>query len=254
MLATLKGLIVVVLVGVLVGVLFGACKRIGQQRLHVVYIVDMTASTIEDARAKAFDGIQQPFDNGFVRRGDSITIIPITGDALTESQGSILRFEISPKRSAYDDDLRALSEEVTDKLQKLRDSAAAKPYLYSDIIGAARIAGEEFSTDGPDVQRLLVVLSDFVEDETQLNFKTSSMVVNEKSAKEAAKKIVSGEQSFRAAKVYLGWLQSTDLKRMPTQRRDAVRTFWTEYFKQEGAKSIHVCSDGPGQLPKFIAE
>jgi hypothetical protein len=154
----------------------------------------------------------------------------------------------------YDDDLRTLSGEVIEKLQKLQAGAAAKPYLYSDIIGAVKIAGEEFSTDKPDTQRLLVVLSDFVEDEKQLNFKISSTVASEKSAKEAAKKIASGEQSFKAAKVYLGWLQSTDLKRMPTQRREAIKTFWTEYFKQEGARSIHVCSDGPGQLPKFIAE
>jgi hypothetical protein len=214
----------------------------------------MTASTIEEARAKAFDGIQQPFDKGFVKRGDSITIIPITGDALTESQGSILRFEIPANRVAYDDDLQALRSDVIDKLQKLQADAAAKPYLYSDIIGAVKIAGEEFSTDKVDVEKLLVVLSDFVEDEQQVSFKTSSMVANEKSAKEAAKKTAGGDQLFKAAKVYLGWLQSTDLKRMPTQRREAVKTFWTEYFKDEGAKSVHVCSDGPGQLPKFIAE
>ena len=249
MLAALKSLVVVVLVGVLVG----ACKRTGPQ-LHVVYIVDLTASTIEEARAKAIDGIQQAFDKRIVKRGDSIAIIPITSDALTESQGSILRFEISATREAYDDDLARLSAEVTDKLQNLQASAAANPYLYSDIIGAVKIAGEEFSTDGPGVQRLLVVLSDFVEDETQLNFKTSSMVASEKSARQAAKTIAGSERSFQDAKVYLGWLQSTDLKRMPTQRRDAVRTFWTEYFKQEGATSVHSCSDGPGQLSKFIIE
>ena len=248
--ATLKSMVVVVLVGLLIG----ACKRTGPQRLHVVYIVDMTASTIEEARAKAIDGIQQAFDKRLVRRGDSIAIIPITSDALTESQGSILRFEISATREAYDDDLARLSTEVTDKLQNLQASVAARPYLYSDIIGTVKIAGEEFSSDGRDVQKLLVVLSDFVEDETQVNFKTSSMVASEKSAKEAAKKVAGSEQFFKETKVYLGLLQSTDLKRMPTQRREAVRTFWTEFFKQEGATSVHICSDGLGQLLKFIAE
>lgn len=237
---------------ILVAALLAGCKRTGSAPLHVIYVIDLTASTIEEARAKAFAGVKEPFDKGLVKRGDAITVIPITGDALAESQGAILRFEIPKDREVYDEDLRTLSDEVVEKLTKMQDAATAKPYLYSDILGAIRIADEEFASDKPDVRKLLVVLSDFVEDEKQLSFKTSPMLASEKAASEAARKMAASTQSLKGAQVYLGWLQSTDLKRMPPQRRDAERTFWTEYFKGAGAKSVHVCSDGPGQLSKFI--
>lgn len=238
---------------VLLASVFAGCKRTGSAPLHVIYVIDLTASTIEEARAKAFEGVKAPFDKGLVKRGDSISVIPITGDALIESQGAILRFEIPKDREVYDQDLRTLSEEVADKLQKMQEKAAANPYVSSDILGAIKIADEEFASDKPEVRKILVILSDFVEDEKQLSFRTSPILANEKTATEAAKKMAAVDQSLEGAQVYLGWLQSTDLKKMPPQRRDAVRTFWTEYFKQAGAKSIHICSDGPGQLAKYIA-
>jgi hypothetical protein len=243
-----KGLIALVLIVAL----FASCKRTGAARLHVVYVVDLTASTIAEAREKAFVGIKEPFDKGFVKRGDSITVVPITGDALIESQGSILRFEVPTNREVYDEDLRTLSDNIVGQLQTMQENAAATPYLYSDIIGAVRIADEEFANDAPGVRKVLVVLSDFVEDEKQLNFKTSPMVSNDTSATEAGKKLAASHQALKGAQVYLGWLQSNDLRKMPIPRRDAVKTFWTEYFKQAGAKSVQVCSDGPGQLTKFI--
>jgi hypothetical protein len=237
---------------VLMAAVFAACKRTGPAALHVIYVIDLTASTIDDARAKAFDGVKEPFDKGLVKRGDSITVIPITGDALIESQGAILRFEIPATREAYDEDLRRLSDEVVDKLQKMQEKAAANPYLSSDILGAVKIANEEFAADKPEVRKVLVILSDFVEDEKQLSFRTSPIVASEKAATEAARKMAGSNHSLKGAQVYLGWLQSSDLKKMPLPRRDAARTFWTEYFKQAGAKSVHLSSDGPGQLSKFI--
>jgi hypothetical protein len=239
---------------IMIAALLVGCRRTGPAPLHVIYIVDLTASTIEDAREKAFEGVTKLFDKGLLKRGDSITVIPITGDALTESQGAILRFEIPLEREIYDDDLRTLSKEVVDELRKMQEAAALRPYPYSDIIGAVRIANEEFAADKPDVRKVLIVLSDFVEDEKQLSFKNSPLVANEKTATEAAKKMSASDHAFKGARVYLGWLRSSDMKTIVPQRRDAIRTFWTEYFKQAGAKSIHVSSDGPGQLTKFIAE
>lgn len=239
---------------VLVAALLGGCKRTGAGPLHIVYVIDLTASTIEEARGKAFEGVKELFDKRIVKRGDSVTVIPITGDALVESQGAILRFDVPVNREVYDEDLRVLSEEVLDKLQKMQEEAAAKPYAYSDVLGAIRIANEEFATDKPDVRKVLVVLSDFVEDERQLSFKTSSIVADEKSAAEGARRLAASSQALKGAKVYMGWLQSTDLRKMSPQRREGLKTFWAEYFNQAGAKSIHICSDGSGQLTKFIAE
>ncbi len=245
----------VVLITVLSVALLVSCKRTGPTRLHAIYIVDLTASTLEEARAKAFAGIKEPFDKGLLKRGDSVAVIPITSDALIESQGAILRFDLPTDREVYDQDLQNLSDRVIEELGKMQKNAEANPYPYSDIIGAVRIAGEEFSTDKPDVRRLLVILSDCVQDVKQMSFKSASIVANKGNASKAAKEMASTDgKLFNATDVYIGLLRSTDLKSMSPQRREAVETFWTEYFKQAGAKSVHLSSDGPGQLAKFIEE
>jgi hypothetical protein len=230
-----------------------SCKRAEPARLHAIFIVDLTASTLDEARAKAFAGIKEPFDKGLLKRGDSVAVIPITSDALVESQGSILRFDLPTDREVYDQDLQELSDRVIEELGKMQKKAQENPYPYSDIIGAVRIAGEEFSTDKPGVRRLLVILSDCVQDLKQMSFKSASIVANKNNATKAAKEMASIDgKLFNAADVYVGLLRSTDLKSMSPQRREAVEAFWTEYFRQAGAKSVHVSSDGPGQLAKFI--
>lgn len=241
------------LVILLTPVLFLGCKK-RTEKLHAIYIVDLTASTLEEARAKAFAGIKEPFDKGLLHRGDSVEVIPITGDALVESQGSVLRFDLPSDRAVYDEDLNRLSEQVIEELEKMQKKAQEKPYSYSDILGAVRIAGEEFSTDKSGVRKVLVVLSDCVNDVRQLSFKTSPIVANKNAAKDAGKKMAAEDgEAFKDVRVYLGLLRSTDLKNMPPQRREGVEAFWLEYFKQAGAKTVFLSSDGPGQLAKFIS-
>src|SRR5260370_11365347 len=108
----------VVLITVLSVALLVSCKRTGPTRLHAIYIVDLTASTLEEARAKAFAGIKEPFDKGLLKRGDSVAVIPITSDALIESQGAILRFDLPTDREVYDQDLQNLSDRVIEELGK----------------------------------------------------------------------------------------------------------------------------------------
>lgn len=237
----------------LITILFASCKQ-QAGRLHAIYIVDLTASTLEEARARAFAGIKEPFDKGLLHRSDSVTVIPITGDALVESQGAILRFDLPSDREVYDEDLNRLSGQVIEELEKMQKRAEEKPYSYSDILGAVRIAGEEFSTDNSGVRKVLVVLSDFVNDVKLINFKTAPIVASKNAAKEAGKKMaVDDGRAFTEVRVYLGVLRSSDLKSMSPQRREGVETFWSEYFKQAGAKTVSLSSDGPGQLAKFIA-
>jgi hypothetical protein len=244
-----------VLITLLAVASLASCKRTGPARLHAIYIVDLTASTLEEARAKAFAGIKEPFNKGLLKRGDSVSVIPVTSDALIESQGSILRFDLPTDREVYDQDLQDLSDRVIEELGKMQKKAEANPYPYSDIIGAVKIAGEEFSTDKLEVRKLLVILSDCVQDVKQISFKTASIVANKNNASKAAKEMASTDAKlFNSADIYIGLLRSTDLKNMSPQRREAVETFWTEYFKQTGAKSVHLSTDGPGQLAKFIGE
>ena len=59
-------------------------------------------------------------------------------------------------------------------------------------------------------------------------------------------------ESFKNSEIYLGFLESSDLRKMPVERREAVREFWREYFNRCDAKRIQIATDGTGQLEKFL--
>lgn len=52
--------------------------------------------------------------------------------------------------------------------------------------------------------------------------------------------------------VFLGGIQSNDLKKLGTERRQAIRAFWIEYFRAGGAVDVIFATDGPGQIAEFM--
>lgn len=233
--------------------IFGACHRSGRQPLSLVMIIDVTASTDADGRARAFQAVQKWFEQKRLRRGDKITVIPLTGDALTESQGRILRFALSEQREAYDGDLRRLGEEMQKSVEQMEGDAAERPYQSSDVLGAVKLGVEELQREGDERRKVLVVLSDFIQDDVHANFKTIPPLANRKSAEDYARKLAADEpQNFRGSLVYLGLLRSTELKGMAPARRDSLQAFWAEYFRRNGAQEVITVIDGPGQVDRII--
>lgn len=234
---------------ILISLLAVSCGRSQHQRLAIAYVIDMTASVDNEAIMQAFAGIEPLLNSKTLKRGDSITIIPITGDALTESQGKILRIHLNEDREVYDSDLANLAKEVEEKLKQMRSEAAANPYQHSDILGAADLAAEELAAEKGNVRKVIVILSDFIQDDSKFNFNSSPEMANDRVAVELAKKMsTSHAGKFAGATLYLGMLRSKDLKRMPNARRDAVHAFWQEYFKIGGAGMISLAIDGPGKV------
>jgi hypothetical protein len=242
---------------ILIALLAIGCGRHERQRLAIAYVIDMTGSVESDAIQQAFDSLQPLLNNKTLKRGDSITIIPITGDTLTESQGKILRIHLPENREVYDSDLMNLAREVEQKLKVMQSEAAAKPYQHSDILGAADLASEELSNEKGNVRKVILILSDFIQDDSRFNFNTSPDLANDRAALALARKLSTGESTNSTAKfngtaMYLGMLRSKDLKRMPNPRREAVQTFWREYFKNGGAGTVSLKIDGPSQLAKSL--
>jgi len=58
---------------------------------------------------------------------------------------------------------------------------------------------------------------------------------------------------FAGVNIYLGQLQSTDLRRLPASRQVAVRTFWTTFLTTQGASVIWK-TDGLGHVEEFMAQ
>ena len=240
-------------VALVCALLMAGCRRAKDKPLSLVFVIDMTASTDPEGRAVAFRAVQLWFEQKRLRRGDRVTVIPVTGDAWAESQGRILRFALGEKREAYDADLKRLGGEVIKSLKQMEADAVESPYKFSDILGAVQLGAEELQREGDDSRRVLIVLSDLVQDDAQAKFRTASFMANKDAAQDYAKKLAGARpQNFRGTTVYLGLLRSTELKAMPPARREALQVFWAEYFRVGEASAVISVTDGPGQLDRLM--
>jgi hypothetical protein len=233
-------------------VILPGCGKTAKNQFFVV-VLDLTASTDPEGRAVAFEAMQAWFSQKRVHRGDMMVIIPITNDALTQTQGNVLRFQVSERREAYDEDMRILASQVKDSLNRMEEKAAQNPYLYSDVLGALRLASEELTRQRCTCHKTLIVLSDFIQDDKQANFKITPELNNNRTAELYARQLAAAHPFHLDAQVvYLGWLRSKDLTNMASSRRDALEAFWDEYFRGQGVPELVKATDGPGGLERVM--
>lgn len=220
-------------------------------RLRLVCVIDLTSSIEAEAQQEALASLQSALAR--LRRGDSVTVIPITGDAMNEAQGRALRFRLSERREAYDADLRRTVKEITARLRQMRDEVADKPFSRSDLLGAVALAAEEISGADRRDRIAVIVLSDLLQDDSQYDFKRDARMASGQAATRFAELLASQRaKAFEGADVYIGLLRSLDLKGLPQPRRDAVRAFWEGYFRAQGAGNVRFATDGSGRLAEFI--
>jgi hypothetical protein len=139
-------------------------------RTLLIFVVDLTGSIKEDAQTEALTAIQSVFAQNLLQRGDTLVVIPITDDSLTEAQGHIMRFRLSDQREAYDQDIRRLAQDVERQLREMQAAAMTRPYKRSDILGAAELVAEELDAAKSVAVRKVVFFSDFVQDDVQYDF------------------------------------------------------------------------------------
>jgi Arc/MetJ family transcription regulator len=220
----------VALVTTLAIVLVQACSH--SAPLYLICLLDMSASVETGAQANQFEALEPIFKQ--LKRGDTIIIIPITGDALIEAQGNILRFRLSTKRSTYDSDLRRLRREAQERLRSLKEAAEVKPFTRTDLLGAVEVCAEEIQAAPAGARKAVVILSDFLQDDRQFNFTREPRVATTARSAEFAKELARSRAAlFNGASVYLGFLRSEDLKRLPEARRAAVRLFGLNTCERE---------------------
>lgn len=224
-------------------VLLTACG--GQKSL--VFVVDFSESVSAEARAKSFEAIQMQAKT--LGRGDSITVIPVTDDALVETSGKVLRLEAGEIRKLRDKDLKEFQAEIEKRLAAMSSNAT---YKQTDLFGALRVAQEETANlRARKRQVVVIILSDLVHSTAQIRFETDAAFANPQTSHRHAEKLgKTGE--WKDAEIYLGSLESSDLRKMPQMRREAVREFWQKYFKIGGAKRCQFATDGAGQLANFL--
>ena len=220
----------------------------GGRKTDYIFILDLTESVPAEARERSFEAVKTRARS--LKRGDSLTIIPITADAQIDTSGKVLHLEVGEKRKLADADLDeflAHAETELDRMQK-----EGKTYGQSDVLGALRVALEETAlTDKREKRVVIAVLSDMIHSTKDIRFETDARFSKAETARQYAETF--GENfGFKQTEIYVGFLESSDMRKINAERREAVREFWQTYFNRAGAVRLQFASDGTGQLKKFL--
>ncbi|MCU1284093.1 MAG: hypothetical protein JWO13_443 [Acidobacteriales bacterium] len=233
------------LLGILAAVALCGCSRRQETPTHTIFLIDVSGSIEPDSLKEAVRSIGEFISH--VDRGDTVTIIPITSDALIESSGRILRISKPLARKAYDADIREFRESAANSLQEFETKLLASPGKKTDILNTLKLAEEETALESEGTKVNLKILSDFIEDDGEYDFKTDQKVGNELLAAELARSLAKSDGTTKFSTIYLGSLRSKDLHTLGRQRRAAIKRFWQEYLRYAGGR-IRFATDGVGNL------
>jgi hypothetical protein len=115
-----------------------ACSHRAPQA--TVEVVDTSLSIRPRAEKAALDAIQNQIAH--MQRGDTLVIIPITGDAANDAGGRILHLSAPTQRETYDNDQRRFQEQARKQLSAWVSSL--DPHQSrTDILGALDAARQE---------------------------------------------------------------------------------------------------------------
>jgi hypothetical protein len=224
---------------------------------HDVYLIDGTASVVPDSLDQAIRAIESEADQ--FHRGDCVTVLPIMSDSDAIPSDQIVRMCVPTERQPYDQDLQDFRNIFHEALAAQRRQIATHRASRTDILGSLRLVEQEFALDGTNVHKTVAIFSDFIEEDTTINFAKAPELATPELAEGLADRISSAAstpkngQTVEGLRVFLGNLQSNEIRSLPKQRREAIRRFWLAYFNDQHAHSFFA-ADGPGMSLKFLAQ
>jgi hypothetical protein len=210
-----------------------------------IEVIDTSLSITPRAEKAALDAVQNQIAH--MNRGDTLVLIPITGDATNDTGGRVLRLSAPIERETYDADLRRFQGEA--RKQFLAWTASlAQHQSRTDILGALDAARQELAVLPQDTTRRLIVVSDFLEDDDTYRFVTASSLANPARARELATLLRELHRfKVEGTPLCLGRLESSDFAKISAQRKEAVQAFWATYFATAGQSAV-IQFDGTGIL------
>ena len=210
-----------------------------------VELIDTSLSITPHAEAAALNAVKGQISS--LGRGDTLILIPITGDAENDTGGHILRIQAPTTREPYDADLRRFRENARKQFSDWVATVRAEPNR-TDILGALDAAQQELSTLPRGGIRRLIVVSDFIEDDGTYRFTSDRSLVSPTRARALAARL-RAEHRFTLPGVILclGRLESNDFAPLSVARKNAIQAFWATYFTENG-QSPEFYFDGAGML------
>lgn len=239
-----------ILLPILLAAVLVSCGKKPEPR-HIIILPDVSGSIDRQALHQAFQAIDELVCH--LRRGDKIAIIPILGDAEAEASGRIIRFEVPANRQAYDSDLKAFRQTLMPSLAAMEAEAIAHPGAKTDILGTVALASQEFEASTRQLDKSLMVLTDFIQEDREFDFTKERHFIHADAAREFAAQLAKRNTfSFREITVYLGLLRSSEYSAMASGRRKNIQEFWIRYFKCFDAKA-KLFADGAGLIETKLA-
>ena len=215
-----------------------------------VELIDTSLSITPQAEKSALDAVRGQILR--MDRGDSLVLIPITGNAENDAGGRILRLQAPTRRESYDADLRRFRDAAQEQFAAWASTLGAER-CRTDILGSLDAARQELASIPKTDARRLMVVSDFIEDDGQYDFATDRSLSNLKFARDLASAL-HGLHSFAAdgTQVCLGRLESVEFEGLSPSRKQAIRVFWMTYLAEAGhAPDIQL--DGVGMLTENVS-
>jgi hypothetical protein len=223
--------------------LFAGCFH--RQPETTVEVIDTSLSITPRAEKTALDAVQAQI--GHMQRGDTLILIPITGDAANDGGGRILRLSAPTQRETYDTDLRRFQEQARKQFAAWVASLD-KHQSRTDILGALDAARQELAILPNGMNRKLVVVSDFLEDDGTYRFVSAGSLTSLAHARQLAARLHELHRfTLQGVPLCLGRLESSDFAPLSAQRKEAVHAFWTAYFAARG-EPAEIQFDGTGIL------
>lgn len=216
------------------------------------FVPDVSASITQQA-TNATWAVSHSLVRG-LHRGDSLLVLPITADAGNDISGRSL-FITAPDlrhREALDQDIEEMRANAVQDIEKLQAQFRANPGADTDILGTFQVISEKVHSLPKGTQPLVLVLSDFIQDDRQFNFKSDPRLASPETASLLAAAVAKQAIcNLHGVPVYLGYLESRDLAPLSRRRREAITAFWLTFLSQAGAQ-VTVATDGPGSAQAFL--
>jgi hypothetical protein len=208
---------------------FGKSENPPEKQRLIVIFVDMSDSANEARRTVCREAFEKIYRN--LQQGDRVVVGTITSRSYIEFKPAV-DAEI-PKKTIWDNRLQ-FEKKLANAKEKIRAEtnkllSRERGTMLTEILDSLNIADIIFH-DEKERQKILVLLSDMIEDSKEYNFE------KDKITDEYIDRVIRDRQKnklipdFTGVKVYVAGASAAD-----SNRFRAIQTFWARYFAKSGA-------------------
>jgi hypothetical protein len=171
-------------------------------------------------------------------RGDHVMLVTITGEPEELLGHRIIHILMPTEYVPYDTNLKKARAEAAKRIAQFFAELPTIHAKRTDVVATLRVAAS-FSSRA---HTQLVIFSDMVAADGDLQFTTAPELANVKSAEALAER-VARKNMLAGVDVRIGILKSFDLERMNSSRREAIQAFWKRWFNVSGASKVKISVD-----------